>query len=333
MSTNRISHYLRALKARIQFIPPQSHIQLGRRRIYIMPSRYGLWFSTTLLVMLFGAINYNNSLAYLLTFLLASLGLVSILYTYRNLAGLCVEIGKAQAVFVGEMADFKILIDNQGQAARYALNWQLAPAPSFWKTTEISAHTVVVDVAENNSAIISIKVLAQERGYFPLGLVTVFTRYPLGLFHAWAILNLDMQALVYPAPLGQSLLPTSSLQEVRGESSLQSGSGEDFLGYRAYQVGDSPRHIAWKVEARGQGMFIKQFGGTGSPMLYLDWKQVSHLASIETSLSQLTLWVVLADKQGACYGLRLPDVEIPPSHGDQHRTRCLQALALFGKDS
>ena len=61
MSTNRISHYLRALKARIQFIPPQSHIQLGRRRIYIMPSRYGLWFSTTLLVMLFGAISRHGA--------------------------------------------------------------------------------------------------------------------------------------------------------------------------------------------------------------------------------------------------------------------------------
>jgi uncharacterized protein (DUF58 family) len=166
--------------------------------------------------------------------------------------------------------------------------------------------------------LVSIKVLAQERGYFPLGLVTVFTRYPLGLLHAWAILNLDMKVLVYPAPLGQSLLPASSLQEVMGESTLQSGSGEDFLGYRAYQLGDSPRHIAWKVEAREQGTFIKQFGGTGSPMLWLDWKQVSHLASIETALSQLALWVVLADKQGACYGLRLPDVEITPSHGDQH---------------
>lgn len=333
MQINQISGYLRALKARIQFIPSQSHVRLERRRIYIMPSRYGIWFTMTLLVMLFGAINYNNSLGYLLTFLLASLGLVSILYTYRNLAGLTVEVGKAQSVFVGEMADFKILIDNQGQAARYALNWQLAPAPSFWKTTETSAQTAVVDVEENKTAVVSIKVLAQTRGYFPLGLVTVFTRYPLGLFHAWALLNLDMKALVYPAPLGQSLLPASRLQEVMGESTLQSGSGEDFLGYRAYQVGDSPRHIAWKVEAREQGTFIKQFGGTGSPMLWLEWQQVNHLASVETALSQLALWVVLADKQGACYGLRLPELEITPSHGDQHRMHCLQALALFGKNT
>jgi hypothetical protein len=129
MYTNPVSRYLRALKARIQFIPPQNRVQLGRRRIYIMPSRYGIWFTSTLLVMLFGAINYNNSLGYLLTFLLASLGLVSILYTYRNLAGLTVEVGKAQAVFVGEMADFKLLIDNQAQAARYALIGNLPLPP------------------------------------------------------------------------------------------------------------------------------------------------------------------------------------------------------------
>lgn len=331
MMINRLRQQLQAIKTRARKFPEQIQVKLERRRIYIMPSRYGIWFAVMLLVMLFGAINYNNSLGYILTFLLANLGLVSVLYTYRNLAGLSIEVGKAQAVFVGEMVAFKILLNNQGYAARYALVWQFSPAPSFWKITEFNESSVIVDVAENAITSLSLNMLARERGYLPIGLVTVFTRFPLGLFHAWAQVNLDMKALVYPAPLGQSALPPSSLQEIMGESTLQSGAGEDFLGYRPYQIGDSPRHIAWKVEAREQGLFIKQFGGTGSPMLWLTWDMVSHLATRETALSQLCLWLVLADKQGACYGLRLPDLEIPPSHGDQHRIHCLQALALFGK--
>ena len=40
-------------------------------------------------------------------------------------------------------------------------------------------------------------------------------------------------------------------------------------------------------------------------------------------------WVMAAEDQGACYGLRLPGFEIAPDSGDLHRHRCLEALALF----
>src|SRR5690606_14124150 len=61
-----------------------------RRRVYIFFTRPGLLFLITLVVMLLGAVNYTNSMAYLLTFLLGSLLLVCILHTHRNLRGLVV---------------------------------------------------------------------------------------------------------------------------------------------------------------------------------------------------------------------------------------------------
>ncbi len=57
-------------------------------RIYILPTRHGYAFVLALCAMLLGAINYSNGLAYALTFLLASLALVSMLHANRNLAGL-----------------------------------------------------------------------------------------------------------------------------------------------------------------------------------------------------------------------------------------------------
>ena len=42
-------------------------------------------------------------------------------------------------------------------------------------------------------------------------------------------------------------------------------------------------------------------------------------------------WVLLADKQGLQYGLRLPGLEIPPASGPAHKKNCLQALALMGQ--
>ena len=40
-------------------------------------------------------------------------------------------------------------------------------------------------------------------------------------------------------------------------------------------------------------------------------------------------WVLQADRFGQSYGLRVPGNTIVPARGDAHRTRCLEALALF----
>ncbi|MEE8234535.1 MAG: hypothetical protein V3R41_07625, partial [Gammaproteobacteria bacterium] len=49
-----------------------------RQRVYIMPTRHGAVFGLMLFAMALGAINYNNSMAYILTFLLSSLSLVTL---------------------------------------------------------------------------------------------------------------------------------------------------------------------------------------------------------------------------------------------------------------
>ncbi|MCH8117920.1 MAG: DUF58 domain-containing protein, partial [Proteobacteria bacterium] len=43
-------------------------------------------------------------------------------------------------------------------------------------------------------------------------------------------------------------------------------------------------------------------------------------------------WIVNAERTREDYGLRLPGHSFPPAHGDAHRRRCLEALALFGLD-
>jgi uncharacterized protein (DUF58 family) len=43
----------------------------------------------------------------------------------------------------------------------------------------------------------------------------------------------------------------------------------------------------------------------------------------------LAHWVIQAERFGQSYGLRIPGVSISPGRGEAHRTRCLEALALF----
>jgi uncharacterized protein (DUF58 family) len=106
------------------------------------------------------------------------------------------------------------------------------------------------------------------------------------------------------------------------------GHGDDFAGVRAYVRGESQRHIDWKAVARGQPLMTKQFAAETKGAVYLDFFEL-HFANLEEKLSQLTLWVIEAERARQPYGLRLPSIEISPAVGQMHFHYCLRALSLF----
>src|SRR5574343_1575638 len=96
-------------------------LRLGQRRVFIVPSRGGLLFALALVVMLVGAINYNLALGHALVFLLAGLGIVGMIHTFRTLYGLVVTPGRCEPVFAGQTALFAITLENDRNAPRLAL--------------------------------------------------------------------------------------------------------------------------------------------------------------------------------------------------------------------
>ncbi len=305
--------------------PQPSPILLVRKQVYIIPSKAGFFFGLVLLVMLLGAMNYNNSMGYALSFLLASLTLTSTFHTQRTLLGLKVSLGKVVPVFAGENAHFQLWIDNRSQAAKHSLFWR--HENTYPHTTDIS-----ISIPTDQQLTLTIPVPTSQRGRIALGKLRIYTHFPLGLFYAWSYIHLDTTTLVYPRPLGHPILPGGHQSENAGEGYPVESKGDDFMGYRDYQLGDSPRHVDWKAVARAQPWLIKQFGGLEISTVWLDWEQVKHLNSIEAALSQLCLWILIAEGQGALYGLTLPDQHFEPDIGERHRERCLQALALFGQN-
>src|SRR5437870_4180519 len=101
--------------------PQRGEIVLEQRRIFILPTRAGLVFAVVLVLMLTGAVNYTLSLGFVLTFLLASLGITAMLYTFRNLAGLRITAARTVPVFAGENARFAVSIHNPTRADRYSV--------------------------------------------------------------------------------------------------------------------------------------------------------------------------------------------------------------------
>ena len=301
------------------FTPPErGTVVLVHRRVYIVPARLGWIFGATLAILLIGSINYALSLGFALTFLLTGMGLAGMVHTARNLARLAVSAGRAEAVFSGESAQFRLYLDGRAAFDR----------PAILARHLGSGAQLVVDIPAGALAEVVLAVPAARRGWLPLGRVMLETRFPLGLFRSWSYVEPDARCLVYPRP-ERSPLPPSGADTAAGTLRSPVPGNDDFSGLRGYQLSDSPRHVAWKAVARSDDMLTKQFTGEAAAELWLDWRLLPSGLGLESRLSRLAGWVLAAEREGAQYGLRLPGVEIAPDRGDTHRAACLQALALY----
>jgi uncharacterized protein (DUF58 family) len=301
--------------------PEPSPILLGQRRVYVLPTRAGLAFAASLLVMLLGAINYNLSLGYALTFLLAGLGITAILHAFRNLVGLSIEPGRAEPVFAGERAHFQLVLRNARDQDRPTLRLRL-PGEALES----------VDVPGRTGAEVRLSLPAGRRGWLPLPRVTIETTYPLGLIRAWSYCAPDFRCLVYPKPA--TLAPPLPFAQGDDSGLIAGGQGnDDFVGLRRHQQADSPRHVAWKAAARHEAdapLLTKQFTGTAAATLWLDWDTLPASLDTEQRLSILTRWLLEARAAGYAWGLRLPVLTLPPAGDEAHFRGCLRALALHG---
>lgn len=291
-------------------------VTLNRRRIYILPTRRGLLFAVFLLLMLLGSINYGLSLGFVLTFLLVGLGVVGMLHTYRNLAGVHISAGGVAPVFAGEPAEFYLCLDASGARPAIGLRWQ-KQAPQW------------VDLLEPGQQCAPLSVPTTQRGWLIPGRFTLFTYFPLGLFRAWSYVDFGSRCLVYPKPLTGLLLPLGENADQSGTLGTQQEGAEDFSGLREYRLGDAPRHVAWKASSKNTALLTKQFTTPGAATLWLDWAMLRE-SDTETRLSRLTGMILEAEHAGQAYGLRLPGIEYAPDLGVAQRERCLRALALFG---
>ncbi|HEY7758065.1 MAG TPA: DUF58 domain-containing protein [Burkholderiales bacterium] len=306
--------------------PAAGPVRLTQRRVYVLPSRGGLLLGLTLLLMLMGCINYNLGLGYVLTFLLAGVALVAMLHTFRNLAQLEVLPGRAEPVFAGEAAVFSVLLRNPTRLARFSVAVAVADPTGLGAAARAQADWRDLPAGETVGA--EVRLDAVQRGRLPLPRLCVFTTFPLGLFHVWSNVYLDMSCLVYPrTETGDVPLPPAAPGDAQGGD--QTRGQEDFAGLRRYQPGDSPRHVAWKALARGQDVVTKQFTGTGAGDLWLSWSQLPADMRVEARLSRLARWVLDAAQARMPFGLEIPGVRLAVGAGRAHEEACLSALALF----
>lgn len=295
--------------------PAAGPIRLNQRRVFILPTQQGMMFVLLIALVLLIAFVYNNNLAYMLGFLLASIFFVTILHSFKTLSGLVIRAGHNQPVFAGDNAAFNFVLHNPSDQQRLAIDVRL-----------VDVRTICLQPWETQT--IALAVPAGKRGWLACDTLTLSSCYPLGLFRAWSPLRFDSRVLVYPRPAKRDL-PFPETAGGPGQQGQSRRDGDEFYGLKSYQSGDSIRQIHWKAYAKGRGLHSKQYAGVASREFWLDY-DVTPGADVEGRLGQLCRWVVDAERAGLRYGLLLPGVRLTPDHGNAHSQACLRALALFG---
>ncbi len=290
--------------------------ELTARRTYILPTGVGLVYALMTFAMLLGSMNYNNNLSFVLTFLLIGLGFVAMHQCQRNLVGLEVSFAGVEPVFAGQAAQFRIAVTNHSKSPRFSIRLYVD-----------GTYSAVHDLEPGESEIFVLPIPTERRGWVPLIRYGIRTLFPFELFRSWAWLHMDIRGLVYPQPADDAPVPPPS-QMALGHRQHDARGEEDFAGLKRFNVGDSPRNVAWKAYARSGQLLSKLFAGADTSSQWFDFNEIQG-HNVEERLSILTRWIVDSDRTLEDYGLRIPGNEFPPAHGESHRRQCLESLALF----
>jgi len=289
-------------------------VRLDRRRVYILPTGFGLFFALLLGTMALGALNDNNNPALLLALLLAGAALTSLLLAHLQLSGLEVVAAGGEPVPAGQPLLLRLHVRAGDGRARRGLRVACAGGEGVLSL-------------DGDAGEAELPLATTRRGWLPLPRVTLSTTRPLGLARAWAWCWPATPVLVYPAPETEAHpLPQGSGQAARAK--LQPA-GDDVHHLRAYRRGDPRRTIAWKPSARRGALLVREYEQPLGETLDLDWEALAGVP-YERRIRRLARWVDDAEREDRRYRLRLPGLPpLGPARGPAHRHACLRALALL----
>ena len=292
-------------------------LEIGNRRIYVLPTRFGLFVASALLAMLLGGLNFNNNAALILVFLLVSLCNNALIAGHLALLGLRIHLQMPAPVFAGQPLQLGVSVQQKRNAT--ARDYRIGFEGSGIDTS-----------IGTESSRCQLSIETKRRGRFAIDRISIATLQPMGLAKAWCYANVQDSVWVYPRPHGRPLQPQYHAADGSGgRNSRQLSDQPHHL--RDYVIGDSRKQIAWKASARTGTLQVREYEQAQAGDLLLDWHALAGLDT-EARLSQLCLWLIQAEQKSLQYALQLPGRLIAAGSGNEHQRRCLEALAGMPDD-
>ncbi len=295
----------------------------------LRPTHHILWFLVVLVLILLAAITYQSSAAWLIGLLVLCAGAVSVLHTWRNLAGLTTEVLPPVEAGSGAPLTVAVIVRNPQRRPSRAIELLL-------RTSAGDAAGWIDAIPAGGSTIAMVAIPPARPGRLTLHSLRFGSAWPCGLMLAKRRVEVAVALDVLPSPVGQPLPP-------RSDPGVDGREEREFAGHRAWRDGDGQRLIDWKALARGRPLMAKDFSPSGQGgERWFDWRdertggmEAANPAAADPTAAdpagaraeQLTRWIGEALALGHRVGLRLPAETIAPDAGDAHLLACRTALA------
>jgi uncharacterized protein (DUF58 family) len=296
--------------------------KIGRRELYILPTRIGWYYLLILLALFAIAVKFDNQPAFMMLFILVAVGMVAMVYTHNNVIGLELSSQPSRNIFAGEPAVFPVSVRNSSNKSRNAV-WLIC-----------GGFHQLIHLEKDDLQSFELKLPSLQRGYLNCDPINLSSQFPIGVFFCWTKRYYSEQrCLVYPQPLDLIALPDNDSQSGNqiSKANIRVGA-DDYAGMKSYQAGDRLRDIHWPSLAKTNKLVSIQYENQSSSSINLSWFAIPNNFSQEDKLSQLCYWVLEAEQHGLRYQLEMPNHTIEFDNGLSHYHECLSVLALWGSN-
>lgn len=298
-------------------LPRSDSRTFGQKSIFIVPSGAGAMFGVLLLAMLVTGINYQNSLIYLVTFLLGSVFVGTMHQTHRNLSGLRLDLIDAGEGVAGEPVPFRFRLTASGDDA-------VAITLSAEGCDCVTTH---VPAGEFRDLVLWLP--SATRGYLRPEKIRIETRYPFGLLKAWSWIRPASAGVIFPRAI-----PVADVGGCSGDDESRHRNlpvtGQDHVDLRPWREGDLSQRVQWKRFARNEQMVVADWEAEAGSPVWLDFNAFPGVER-ERRLAFLAWLVRERGRAGMPFGLKLPGQVVAPDSGPHHMLQCLRALAVWGE--
>lgn len=305
MVKNWLKKYFRAPKFLSRFTPDLKTRR--QKRPFIIPSRFGFYFGSGILVLIALAYTYANQLIYLVAFFYSSILFISMHLTNNNIKSLEISEFFIRNFFQDETGSVKITLHNN-HSKYFARFIQL-------EVVDTGIKTLIDEIPPNTFKTVEISFNQKNRGRYSYPKVVVSTKFPFNFFYSWKRLSWNEQFFVYPAREGTAEPPYTSEDDLAKKvdltTSLNASNSDNFLGHREYNSYDNYKRIDWKVFARKNKLFVKTYEDEASRICFVDFSEYfKGFGDFEKQVKQLTKWIFDSQKWNTIFVVRVSESDV-----------------------
>lgn len=285
-------------------------------RPYIVPTRAGFVYAVFCFFMISLGFLYDNNLLYLQGFFLASIGIVTMHATNKNLSKLKVELKELPEAFAQEEAFLSLVASSELASSREVVfknsHEELSP----------------LNVEKQNPTEFKVKMRFSERGVQQMEPIEGASFYPFRFLYTWKYYLPLKEILVYPRKLQWPFLQLDA-DGAEMKTLAQAEENIDFWGHRPWQASESFRRIDYKIKAKTGLLLSQDLRSTGAGKLNLSFSDTPKHMSFEDRISVLTYWVSLAIKKKKDFTVEINNFRFEPGNNVKDVKAIYQKLALI----